>query len=321
MYEIEEQILIVYSVGGTQPNDRAEAEAAIDAYTHAASNLRVKSHVFEIPAGAAPGAALGTELTRQLHSSLGAVVFVDDLRPNVVYELGFFHGRGATVLLLTRQPIDTFWLAMSDLAGFSLAQLNNTDIPTAVNQYLTRLYEDSAHVPVWRLLPAPTPQTNLLTQLPNVSRLSQFRAAGVFGGSLEIAEWDGLNIPLQLNLLSNASFEILVRSPHPDAEFTVYFHVRLADRYGDRRQVWLGLTSTRRTVLMRREERTVPMQAPAAGWCILAGTFEDLLRIGSMLGSGPVDYVDQVRFRAGRPNQSNPVAIEVGYLAIIGRDA
>lgn len=117
MYDIQEQVLIVYSLAGTQGTDLTEAKNAIANYSHAASNLRMSARVFEIPGGAGAGTTLGAELTRELRTSLGAVVFADDLRPNVVYELGFFHGRGARVLLLTRRPIDTFWLEISDLAG------------------------------------------------------------------------------------------------------------------------------------------------------------------------------------------------------------
>ena len=95
--------------------------------------------VFNIPNAAAPGATLGTELTRELHNSIGAVVFVDDLRPNVAYELGFFHGQGRSVLLLTRSPLDSVWMSISDLAGAALADLSRTQMVAAVHGYLERL--------------------------------------------------------------------------------------------------------------------------------------------------------------------------------------
>lgn len=40
-----------------------------------------------------------------------------------------------------------------------------------------------------------------------------------------------------------------------------------------------------------------------------------------MLGSGPVDYIDRVRFRAGRSGQTGGVVpVEIGFLSITGRD-
>jgi hypothetical protein len=322
MYDIQEQVLIVYSVAGTQGTDLTEARNAIENYSHPASNLRMSPRVFEIPAGAGAGTTLGAELTRELRTSLGAVVFADDLRPNVVYELGFFHGRGTRVLLLTRNPIDSFWLAISDLAGCVLAQLNSTNIDAAISSYLTRLYEDAGRAPSWRLISSPTSTTNLLAQITSLTTLPQFRTAGPAGPYLEIDTWDHLDIPLQFSLLSEARFHVLVRATGPDAECTIYFNVRLPDRQGERRQVWLGLTSTKRTAYIRREERTIPMQAPTSDWCLLTGSFNELLRSGAMLGSGPVDYVDRVRFRAGRSGESGRVVVpvEIGYLSISGRD-
>lgn len=321
MYDIQEQVLIVYSVAGTQATDLSEAKSAIENYSHPDSNLRMSSRVFEIPAGAGSGTTLGAELTHELRTSIGAVVFVDDLRPNVAYELGFFHGRGTRVVLLTRNPIDSFWLAISDLAGCALAQLNGTDIPTAISSYLTRLFEDAGQAPSWRLIPSPATTTNLLAQISGLSNLRQFRTGGPAGPYLEIDTWDELDIPVQLNLLSDARFQVLLRATGPDAECTIYFNVRLADRNGERRQVWLGLTSTNRTAYIRSEERTIPMQAPTSNWCLLTGSFNELLRSGAMLGSGPVDYIDRVRFRAGRSGQSGRVVpVQIGFLSISGRD-
>jgi hypothetical protein len=85
-----EQILIIHSVNSTSQEDIDAVQNAIRTFSSTAKkDVRVEPRVFEIPHGAAPGATLSTELSEQLIASTGAVVFVDDLRPNVAYEMGF----------------------------------------------------------------------------------------------------------------------------------------------------------------------------------------------------------------------------------------
>jgi hypothetical protein len=87
-----ERILVVHSVLGTEPAEIGVVEEAIRSFERTDSSVRAVPVVFAIPAGAAPGSTLGTELNEELRSCIGALIFVDDLRPNVAYELGFFHG-------------------------------------------------------------------------------------------------------------------------------------------------------------------------------------------------------------------------------------
>ena len=315
-----EQILIVHSVIGTSTADRDATVTAIDAYRRPGSTVNVRARFFEIPDGAAPGIALGTELTEELQSSIGAVVFLDDLRPNVAYELGFFHGQGRRVLLLTRQPVDSVWASISDLAGAPLVHLDSLALPLAIHSYLNRLYEELSRVPYWRGIGLPAQNSNILTRRQDITGTYDYDSDGPFGPRIRIASWDGAEIRLGWNLLPAAAFTAVVRGVSPGAEFTIYFEVRFRDRAGNRKRVWLGLTSTRGRLLLQREEGTFPTQRPTADWTILAGDLNDLLNRGWILGARPVDYIERVRFRAGFPDESNAAPIEVGFLRITGRD-
>jgi hypothetical protein len=311
--------LIVHSVTGTSRADKDATVVAIEAYRRPGSTVNVRARVFEIPAGAAPGTALGTELTAELQSSIGAVVFVDDLRPNVAYELGFFHGRGRRVLLVTRQPVDSVWRSISDLAGAALVHLDSVALPLAIDSYLNRLYEELSRVPDWRGIALPVPASNILAHREQLTGTYDYDPHGPFGPKIRIASWAPVEIDLHWNLLPGATFAVVFRGISPGAEFTLYFEVRFRDRAGDRNRVWLGLTSTRGRLLLQREERTFPTQRPTADWALVAGELSDLLNRGWILGAGPVDFIERVRFRAGYPDESNAVPIEVGYLRVTGR--
>src|SRR2546422_8424903 len=137
-----ERILVVHSVPNTEPTALRDVEEAIRTFERRDSSVRTEPLVFGVPTGAAPGATLGTELTQELRACIGAIVFVDDLRPIVAYELGFFHGRGRTVLLLTYRPVDAAWTSISDLAGAALCSVESSSLEPAIHSYLNRLYDE-----------------------------------------------------------------------------------------------------------------------------------------------------------------------------------
>src|ERR1700741_52527 len=130
-----ERILIVYAVASTDPAELITVQEAISHFKRDDSTVRTIPVVFGVPAGAAPGATLGTELSEELRSCVGAVIFVDDLRPNVAYELGFFHGQGRTVLLLSHGQVEAVWTAISDLAGAALISVDRVDLTVGIHAY------------------------------------------------------------------------------------------------------------------------------------------------------------------------------------------
>lgn len=320
MYKNTERILVVHSVPNTDATDLSNVKQAISTFERPDSSVRTESLVFKIPSGAAPGATLGTELTRQLRASIGAIVFVDDLRPNVAYELGFFHGRGRTVLLLTHRAVDATWISISDLAGAALCRIEATSLQTAIHSYLNRLYDDLSSMPPWPASQLPSEEHNLLRLLTNLDRYGDALRSGPWGPSLKINSWGGIDLPVGFNLLPNARFKIALRAREQNADYSVYFNVYFPDHGGVRRRVWLGLTSLRRASGLQSDERTFPAQPLTKSWHVLSGEFVDLLERGHLMFGGSPYYLDTIRLRAGRHNLQNAKPIEVGFVEIVGVD-
>jgi hypothetical protein len=310
----------VYSVGGTPRESIHAAEEAIRNYERPESSVRTEPLVFEVPHGTAPGATLGSELAVQLQQSVGAVVFVDDLRPNVAYELGFFHGRGRTVLLVTNSNIESVWITISDLAGAGLVSLQRQEITVAVHSYLNRLYNELGTVKPWQAPELPVDARNMLAEFARTARIPVILEAGPFGGNMRVDTWGGVMSDLQLNLLPEAKFKVALRASAHGAHYSIYFRVRFPDPNGERRRLWLGLTSRRLTTGFEENERTLPAQAPTGEWRLLSGTFSDLLRAGQVLGARPVEFLEALRIRAGSPTSETAVPIEIGFLDITGID-
>lgn len=315
-----ERILLVHSVSATDPQDLRVVEESIRAYRGNDSSVRVEPVVFGVPGGAAPGATLGTELTNELHACIGAVVFVDDLRPNVAYELGFFHGQGRTVLLLAHHRVDSVWTSISDLAGAALALIDGVDLATVVHAYISRLYDELASVSAWSAAELPSIEHNLLRGLPEQPSKQLLQQGGEWGPFLMVSSWQGIDFDVGLNLLPSAGFKVVFRALHHGADYSLYFLVRFTDRSGSRRRLWLGLTSRRRASGLHADERTFPSQAPTTTWQILTGRFQEMLERGYVFASGPAFYLEKIRVRAGTPDQSEAKPIEVGFVDIVGLD-
>jgi hypothetical protein len=224
------------------------------------------------------------------------------------------------VLLLTRERVDSVWMAISDLAGAALVTLDRSDIKAAINDYLSRLYAELGRVSPWPALAIPSPNTNFLARLEDLPSRSEYREDGSFGPMLVVSSWRPLDIRLGWNLLPGAKFKVALRAVEPGADYSVYFRVRFADRQGTRRRVWLGLTSRRRVAGLQSEERTFPAQSATDQWSLLSADFQELMKLGSLLGSGPVEFLEQIRFRAGMSAQLEAIPIEIGYFSIIGHD-
>jgi len=311
-----EQILVIYSAARTDEGDLLAVKQAISQFTRAGSSVRTSPLVFDIPHGAAPGATLGTELTQQLRASIGAVAFVDDLRPNVAYELGFFHGEGRTVLLVTRGTVDSVWTAISDLAGAALVSLQHQEMTAAIHAYLDRLYRDLGMVSPLPAPELPSADSNLLRNLQQPQFHNAFRDDGPFGHLLRVDSWEGITLQANYNLVSEASFRIAIRAASQGSDYSIYFRVLFTDRIGSRRRVWLGLTSSRRAIGMEVNERNMPAERATQHWRWLSASFRELLKRGLILGAGPVEHIDLIRFRAGVPGRKG--SIEVGFLDIRG---
>jgi hypothetical protein len=207
-----EIILIVHSVAKVVASQLQQVKEAIRTFTLRDSSVQCEPLVFEVPTGAALGATLGTELTRELRSCIGAVVFVDELRPNVAYELGFFHGRGRTVLLITNRQVDSAWAAISDLSGAAVHRIENGSLRSVVHSYLTRLYGELSSMPPWPLSQLPSEEHNLIRNLPEVRNLNAYQPTGEWGASLRVSAWGPLDIRVGFNLLADAGFKIVLRA-------------------------------------------------------------------------------------------------------------
>lgn len=326
MLQTEEQIVIVYSVKGTPRPYIEEAVTAISSYRRSASYVIpaiTRALVFEIPSGSVPGVTLGSELTKQLQNSIGAIIFLDDLRPNIAYELGFFHGQGRTVLLVTDKRIEQIWKSISDLAGCALLSLKGNSLTKGVHDYLDGVYDSLVAIRPYPAPELPIQSRNMIGELAKRARIPVSVYAGDFGDTIRVDTWGGIIFDAGCNLLSDAKFKIAIRGESIDSTYSIYFRVRFPDPLGDRRSVWLGLTSNQGKAGFEANERNLPSQALTRNWQFLAGSFTGLLRLGQVLGVQRVEYLELIRVRAGAyqddPFAKNP-SYELGYFEINGID-
>lgn len=313
-----EKILIVYSVKGTPSEDIAEAESAVRQFDRMGSTVKVEPIVFKIPEGVSAGTTLCSELYDNLLRSIGAIVFVDDLRFNIAYEIGFFHGQGKLVLLITKKNIEEFWLLMSDLAGTSLARVDKISIQDYVINYLNRLYDDLALSDFWDSTSFPRDDRNLINNLiENIDQKSIIDTE--FGKGIKITEWDKkIDINISRNLCPNSKFNILIRENKHDSLYSIYFKIRYSDNTTKNKHIWIGLSSVKRAINLQGNERLVPSRNSTKDWSIIQGTFEDLFKKCLILGKIKIDSLSKIRLRAGSNRDKNSSDIEIGYLNIIG---
>jgi hypothetical protein len=316
--QIEEQILIVYSIRGTEESDLNEVEKAVVEFRRQDSSIRVTPKRFKLPDGVNPGTTLASELYKALISSVGAIVFVDDLRANVAYELGFFHGQEKLVLLITRKQVEDIWLTISDLAGATLANVANETIELQVKRYLNRLYDQLAFPNLWDSIILPTKEKNIIKDHADQID-SKYLIDSDFGTGLSISEWHpGVNFNVGRNLLLNATFTIVLRQKKVDSLYTIYFNLIYSDATAEKKDIWIGLTSVNRTANLQSNERLVPSKNASIEWIILSGSFLNLFKHTHVLGKIEILSLISMRIRAGSNIKTDDSEIEIGYISILG---
>ncbi len=326
MVRTEEQILIVYSVEGTSKEDINAAKAAIYSYTRKESTIMsviTKPYIFGIPSGSVAGNSLGTELTKQLKNSIGAIVFVDDLRPNIAYELGFFHGQGKTVLLVTRKKVEEVWKAITDLSGCALLSIERESIVDGIHAYIDTVYGTLSTALVFPAPELPKPKQNMIGEIANRAPIPVSIYNGEFGDMIRVDTWGGITFDVGYNLLSDAKFKIVIRGESQDSTYSIYFRVKFINALGDRRTIWLGLTSNQEKTRFEGNERNLPSQHLTKNWHFLTASFAELLKRGQILGVERIECLDLIRVRAGKKQRDSSVknlSYEIGYFEIIGID-
>lgn len=326
MFRTEEQILIVYSVSGTSKTDIDAAKAAITSYIRKSSSIMsviTKPYEFYIPSGSAPGISLGTELTKQLQNSIGAIVFIDDLRPNIAYELGFFHGQGKTVLLVTRKQVEEAWKAISDLSGCALLSIERESVTDGIHHYIDRVYSTLSTSLLFPAPELPIPMRNMIGEIGKRARIPVLIYNGDFGQTMRVDTWGGIRFDVGYNLLPDAKFKIVIRGESKDSTYSIYFQVKFINALGDRRTIWLGLTSNQEKTRFEANERNIASQHLTRNWHFLTASFTELLKRGQVLGVQRVECLNLISVRAGKyqsdPSVKNP-SYEIGYFEIIGID-
>lgn len=312
-----EQILIIYSVNGTLKEDINKTENTVKLFKREGSTVEVEPLVFQVPDGAAPGATLSSELYGNLIRSIGAIVFVDDMRPNVAYELGFFHGQGRLVLLVTKKNIEDIWLTISDLAGTSLAKIDKYSIEDYVNRYLNRLYDDLALSDLWESTLFPNKNRNLINEF--ALKIDQSRIVDSdFGKGINIKDWNRLDIDVGKNLLKSSKFVIVLRAKRIGSNYTVYFRIKYSDTSATKKDIWIGLSSVKRMANIQSNERLVPSKNATLDWTIIQGSFSELFRKNFILDKIEIESLNTIGFRAGSKEDQNNSEVEIGYINIIG---
>ena len=327
---LEDSILLIYSVAHTAQRHLAAAEEAVTSYrrpdirkdrrTDPNRLVRTRPERFRIPASSGPASTLNSELVGKLVRCVGAIAFVDDMRPNIAYELGFFHGKGSPVLLLASTSPEPSWSSLSDLAGSAVRQFTDETLPGLIREYLDDLFLKLEKVEKWPSYTFPDPSQNLLAARSLRFTCKDFKPVkkGGFGGGFRLFTWDcPLNIRINRLLSDDAArFKLAVRSPD-DAHFSVYFELQYEDSDRVPRQVWLGLSSWLERGDYRNDERNIPTDPANKEWRFVTGTFKGLQRQAHLPDIAHAT-LKRVRLRAGQPGSRKRCAVEFGYLEING---
>jgi hypothetical protein len=321
-----EQIVIVHSVTETPADLIEDAAAAVNSYRRARSMVKsviVRPLAFGIPPASAPGRSLGSDLAQAMQNSIGAIVFLDDIRPNVAYELGFFHGQRRSVLLISQNDVGAAWASISDLAGSPLLDLNRSPLTPGVHAYLDALYESLSTPVPFRAPALPTRNRNMLRDLAAQAEIPVHLHESDFGAAICIDTWGGVVFDVGQNLSAEAGFKIALRTIDLGSTYSIYFRVRF--RGPDRKQemLWLGLNSNQVVIGFEANERNLPAQRATADWRMLTGHFSELLNLGQVLGAHGPEHLEKIRVRAGG-DQVDPfattAAYEIGYFELTGLD-
>jgi hypothetical protein len=345
MEKIEEQIFVIYSCGKTDKRDIDDIEKTIENFKNYLEEIRKKescleglkvnpkSKRYEIPQGSDPGRTTASDIKECIESSIGAIAFLDDLRANVAYEIGYFHGQGRKVMLLTKKKVGETWEKISDLAGVALTVLKPGKTEEIINEFLLNLYKELQRKPYWNLPILPDKARNILNkseirnQLTGTKKTDSYEITeGEFGKSLIVKKWKGVDIKLGYNIRLDSEFSIALRTRAHNSEYSIYFKIRYTNNNGQRTTLWLGLTSRKRGSRLAQNERTIPAQAATEEWRLLYGSFKDLLKEGEILGFKRVEHIEEIRFRSGDPiskdnNKKNEEKsrIEIGYVNFCGK--
>lgn len=321
-----EHILIVHSVTGTSQEQIREANEAISSYVCRLSSVTsviAKPLVFQIPSGVSAGATLNSELMGHLAASVGAVVFVDDLRPNIAYEIGYFHGRARRVLLVTTKAIEETWLSISDLAGSALLHLSSSSLTAGIHAYLDRLYTDLSALRPYSAPALPAAGRNMLVAIAEHPRVSVNIYSSDFGPCINIDTWGGVVFDTAYNLFPGAGFKVAARTRSPGATYSIYFKVRYITTTGERSAIALALSSKQGRLGLEANERNLPSQGLTREWRMLSGSFEDLLMRGHVHNIQRVEHLIWIRARAGNYHPdpfAKTQSYEIGFLEVTGID-
>lgn len=311
-------ILIIYSVANTSKTHIDESKSAISGFTRTSgAATRCAPHLFEIPSSAKPGGSLGADLHKDLRRCAGAVVFVDDLRPNIIYELGFFHGQGRPVLLLTTNDVEAFWGAITDLAGASVGNFAKRTITSLIHSYLDSLHELLARIPAWPTTGLPDKPINLIS-VSNTFPSSSVLTEQEWGHAVQVNGWQHVDCMLGLNLTNDARFNLVLRGGRASTAYTIYFYLHYVNSEGKQKQIWIGLTCNDSSTDIGDVERTLPAQRINTEWHCVNGSFMELLLKAVVLDVDRLEHLEIVRFRAGKEKDRPPHSFKVGYVSITG---
>lgn len=335
-----EQILIVYASvdengEGTQENDIQVVSGIINSFGRSGGPpdaVRTRAFVYRISEAVAAGETVSSQILDAMRDSLGAVVFLDRIPANVAYEMGFFHGKGRPVLLLTRgQTRKAISDRFSDITGSPLYDLDKAAPAEVVQAYLKRLYAELSRVEPWNIEYLPISRDNLLNR-EEIAKMHHLRLIdGEYGRALSVPGWERADVQVHMNLLPESRFKLLVRSPSGSSDQTIYFYLRYTTTSGEQKSLFAALSSALSTTYARSNERTVPIPKATGQWQLISGRFHDLLERGMVLDANRVDHLEKICFRGGHVEGvftdgvldvktaiNHDEALEVGFIQVIG---
>lgn len=314
---------------GTSDADINAATVAIKDFENRYSYVKpmqLQASVFKPVAAAGPAETLNSKLIRQIQNSIGAIVFIDSLRPNILYELGFFHGQGKPVLLLTRKETSKTNKYFSDLAGVCLGHIERDSerkIKELVFNYLNELFNVLATSPLLSMNELPTAKTNGLEEMiknADEKFLSGKTFESEFGKSIVVNTWGGVLFRLNYNLMPSAKFKLVMRT-FENATYSIYFFIEFRDESNETNGIAIGVSSNRAKVQFESNERSLPSPLLGSRWSMISYSFKDLLKLGQVLEDVEIIRLKYLRIRSGNYNvddQKINKALEIGFLNITG---
>lgn len=309
MNNYRDKIFIIYSSKGTSKEIITKTIKLIEDYGNSNSNnsgLRFKPLLYDIPSGTTSGETVNSQVIANLSESLASIVFLDGLRPNIYYELGYIHGQDKAALLITQKIITSTWKDISDLAGVPLLLLPNKRFKRAVHNFIRFSLMHSLASSKNEFFPFPDPQQSVFKSNTKVVNPKIRMKPGNFGPTFVVNSWQGVLLRTDVRITKETRFYIILQKlTWLPTHFNIYFRVSFVHSENIQSTIWVGYSSLYSQLKIEQDERVLPALQPSRSLQMCTSTFGELFEKVKIKSVKSIELLDAIRIRAGNLETRN----------------